>query len=83
MVAKLTGNLKYDKYLLQHETGHISQINDMGAARFYTRTAREYMKYGLRNVYSTSGTLEYGAEYYSYQRLGYYYGYRGISYSFP
>jgi hypothetical protein len=43
VAVKLTGNLDYDRYLLQHETGHLSQINDMGAAKFYGRTAKEYI----------------------------------------
>ena len=83
VVVKLTGNTDYDRYLLHHETGHLSQINDMGVFKFYSRTIREYIKIGLNNVYGTSGTLENNAEWYSYQKLGYYYGWRGISYSFP
>ncbi len=83
VVTKLTGNTDYDRYLLHHETGHLSQINKMGAFRFYTRTAREYLKYGLRYVYSTSGTLEYGAEYYAFRRLGYYYSWMGLRFFFP
>ena len=81
--VKLTGNLDYDRYLLQHETGHISQINGYGTAKFYLRTAREYLKYGLGNVYSEPGTLEYGADLYSFRHLGYYYNNAGIRYSFP
>jgi hypothetical protein len=83
VVAKLTGNVRYDKYLLDHEVGHMSQINDMGITKFYVRTAKEYMKYGLSKVYSTLDTLEYGAEYYSFEKLGYYYDNMGIRYSFP
>ena len=83
VAVRLTGNLDYDRYLMQHETGHLSQINDMGMAKFYGRTAKEYLQYGLRNVYCTSGTLEYGAEYYAFQRLGYYYGCYGRSITFP
>ena len=83
VAVRLTGNLDYDRYLLQHETGHLSQINDMGMLKFYGRTSKEYMQYGLRNVYCISGTLEYGAENYAFQRLGYYYGCYGRSITFP
>jgi hypothetical protein len=84
--VKLTGDLDYDRYLLQHETGHLSQINEMGATKFYLRTAKEYIiKPGFSASYHTPGTLEYGANYYSYQRLGYYYSnyYRGFRFTFP
>lgn len=75
-VVRLTGDLDYDRYLLQHETGHLSQINDMGMAKFYGRTAKEYIiKPGFKVTYYTPGTLEYDADYYSYKRLGYYYNY--------
>lgn len=83
VAVRFTGNTDYDRYLLQHETGHLSQINEMGAARFYGRTAREYMKYGLSKVYGTPGTLEYATDYYAFQRLGYYVNLRGLRYVFP
>ena len=73
--VKLTGNYELDCHLLQHETGHLSQISDMGVAKFYSRTVKEYMLNGFRNTYCTSGTLEYSANYYAYQKLGYYYNY--------
>jgi RHS repeat-associated protein len=71
VAVKLTGDIGYDKFLLQHETGHLSQINNMGMIKFYGRTLKEYMQYGLGNVYGTSGTLEYAADYYAFSRLGY------------
>jgi RHS repeat-associated protein len=83
VAVRLTGDTDYDRYLLHHETGHLSQINEMGAAKFYGRTAREYIKYGLGNVYNMPGTLEYATDYYAFLRLGYYYNASGIRYSFP
>ena len=71
--VKLTGDIEYDRYLLKHETGHLSQINKTGNAKFYYRTAKEYMTNGFFNTYKTSGTLEYEANYYAFKRLGYYY----------
>lgn len=82
-VVKLTGNTDYDRYLIHHETGHSDQISKIGMVRFYVRTLFEYAKYGLGNVYSTDGTLEYGAEHYAYQKIGYYFNRTGISYTFP
>jgi hypothetical protein len=87
--VRLTGNTDYDRFLLHHETGHLSQINDMGAAKFYGRTAKEYIRHsfskdGFFSVYTIPGTLEYAAEYYSYQKLGYYYNkIYGMKYFFP
>jgi hypothetical protein len=84
VAVKLTGDFNYDRYLLNHETGHLSQINDMGMAKFYARTAKEYIiKPGFSATYTTPGTLEYAAEYYAYQRLGYYYRWNQLRYSFP
>jgi hypothetical protein len=87
VAVRLTGSLDYDKFLLQHETGHLSQINGMGMTKFYGRTAKEYLRYGFGNVYDTSGTLEYAADYYAFSKLGYlarYDGYRFYyKYSFP
>jgi len=71
--VKLTGDIEYDRYLLKHETGHLSQISKTGNAKFYYRTAKEYMTNGFFNSYKTSGTLEYEANYYAFKRLGYYY----------
>ncbi|MBO7588752.1 MAG: RHS repeat-associated core domain-containing protein [Bacteroidaceae bacterium] len=71
--VQLTGDIEYDRYLLKHETGHLSQINITGNGKFYYRTAKEYMTNGFFNTYKTSGTLEYGANFYAFQRLGYYY----------
>lgn len=88
VVVKMTGNTDYDRFVLNHETGHIVDINKMGAFNFYTRTASEYMKYGMGAVYETPGTLEFSAQSYAYQRLGYigiYYRGLGptIQYTFP
>lgn len=75
--VKLTGYVDYDKYLLQHEIGHIVQINELGILKFYSRTASEYAKHifngGWRSVYSTPGTLEFYANRYAFEQLGYYY----------
>jgi hypothetical protein len=62
---------------MHHETGHLSQINEMGAAKFYGRTAKEYIRHsfskeGFLSVYYTPGTLEYAANYYAYSNLGYF-----------
>lgn len=88
VAVKFTGYTDYDRYLLHHETGHLSQINDMGAAKFYGRTIKEYARHlfskgGFRSVYTTPNTLEYNAEFYTFQRLGYYYDANGIRYVFP
>lgn len=40
VAVKFTGDTDYDRYLLHHETGHLSQINEMGATKFYSRTAK-------------------------------------------
>ena len=79
----------YDKegllpFVERSESGiRLFKENDMGMLKFYGRTSKEYMQYGLRNVYCISGTLEYGAENYAFQRLGYYYGCYGRSITFP
>jgi len=89
VVTKLTGYTDYDRYLLHHETGHINQINEIGAFKFYTRTLSEYIKYysgpfGIAPVYSAPGTLEFGANSYVYSNLGYYYNVFGQQiYSWP
>lgn len=46
--VKLTGYVDYDKYLLQHEIGHIVQIDELGILKFYSRTATEYPQ--IRNL---------------------------------
>jgi len=89
VVTKLTGDTDYDRWLLHHETGHLSQINEMGAYKFYSRTVSEYAKhynrmFGIASVYQTQGTLEYGANLYSYNKLGYYYNiFNRQRYTFP
>jgi hypothetical protein len=89
VAVKFTGNTDYDRFLLHHETGHLFQIDEMGAARFYGRTAKEYLiKPGFSAAYNTPGTLEYAAEYYAYSKLGYTIEYVSghgfvVSYKFP
>ncbi|NJK97878.1 MAG: hypothetical protein HC905_25875 [Bacteroidales bacterium] len=80
VVTKLTGDTDYDRYILHHETGHLSQINRLGSFKFYSRTASEYAKHytkafglGIRPVYQTPGTLEFEANKYAFDKLGYYY----------
>ncbi|MDL2215376.1 hypothetical protein LJC00_04225, partial [Dysgonomonas sp. OttesenSCG-928-M03] len=77
VAVKLTGNTDYDRFLIHHETGHITQIAEMGAARFYRRTLSEYAKYGLSNVYDSSSTLEYATDHYAFGKLGYMMRYDG------
>jgi len=62
---------QYNDFLRAHETGHFDQQRKMGFGRFYGRTAREYLKYGIKNVYGTPGTLEYQADRYAQRLLGY------------
>ena len=85
--VKLTGYVDYDKYLLQHEIGHIVQIDELGILKFYSRTATEYTKHifngGWRSVYTTPGTLEFYADRYAFEQLGYYYNSNGKSILFP
>ncbi len=84
VAVRFTGDTDYDRYLLHHETGHLAQINEMGATRFYLRTAKEYViKPGFSATYTTPGTLEYAAQHYTYQRLGYYYRWNQLRYFFP
>ena len=73
VVTKLTGDTDFDRWLLHHETGHLSQINEMGAFKFYSRWVSEVAKHGLSNVYDIPGTIEFGANHYSFDKLGYYY----------
>ena len=54
-------NLRY------HENFHVQQQEKMGWSTFYAQTIYEYIKYGLYEVYRTSGTLEYDAERYMYK----------------
>ena len=73
LVTRQTGYEKYDHYLRAHETGHYYQQSKLGFANFYSRTLREYNKYGMGNTYETGGTLEFGAEIYALQTVGYFY----------
>jgi RHS repeat-associated protein len=72
LVTRQTGYEKYDHYLRAHETGHYYQQSKLGFANFYSRTLREYNKYGMGNTYETGGTLEFGAEVYALQTVGYF-----------
>lgn len=63
----------FNQFLQAHETGHWVQQIKMGFAKFYSQTMRDYLKHGQYNAYSTKGALEYDANQYSLQRIGYYY----------
>ena len=63
----------FNRYLQAHETGHYFQEINLGFGRMYMKTLQDYFKYGLRSVYGTAGTLEYAADRYSLNRIGYYY----------
>ena len=76
-------NMDYNRYLIQHETGHLAQIDKMGGFNFYKQIIGEYLKYGLLDSYSIPGTLENLADKYAFNRLGYYYKNFIIRYSFP
>ncbi|MDD7304476.1 MAG: hypothetical protein SPF56_05950 [Bacteroidaceae bacterium] len=86
--VRLTDDVDYNRYLLQHEVGHRVQIREMGGIIFYTRILGEYIKHlfsdgGFYSVYNTEGTLEYLADKYSFERLGYYYKNNTIKFQFP
>ncbi|MEP1778753.1 DUF6443 domain-containing protein [Reichenbachiella sp.] len=57
-------------FLRAHETAHFIQLRNHGYINFYGRTIREYMRYGLSQVYNTSGTLEYQADQYAFGMFG-------------
>jgi hypothetical protein len=86
---KLTENIKYNRYLIHHETAHLFQIDNMGTYSFYKRYLSELNKYyssnwGMAKLYTTSGTLDYLADYRTFKKLGYYYHQWGtIQYSWP
>ena len=67
----------FNRYLQAHETGHYAQQIRMGFGGMYQKTLNDYSTYGLRNVYGTPGTLEYLADRYSLNRIGYYYNNHG------
>lgn len=84
VIYKLYGDLDWDRSQLFHETGHISDINSMGWFKFYARTTKEYGRSMIKNgflnwkveVYGLDKfgsilTLENRADYYSFQKLGY------------
>ncbi len=48
------GNL----YTSAHESYHLSDIERMGWAVFYSRIIYEYLRYGFHGSYKTEGTLE-------------------------
>ena len=85
--VKFTKDIDYNRYLLQHEIGHLFQINEMGLSKFYGTIAKEYIRHlfskgGFYSVYTTPGTLDYAADQYAFNRLGYYFS-NGIRYTFP
>lgn len=59
------GNL----YTTAHESYHLSDIERMGWAAFYSRIISEYIKYGYGKSYGQPGTLEYNAEIYGTNTL--------------
>ncbi|WP_430409561.1 RHS repeat-associated core domain-containing protein [Kordia sp.] len=70
---EIKGDEDYNNYLRAHETGHYAQQREMGVFKFYTQTISEYLKFGMNNVYGTPNTLEYNADRYALQQVGYYY----------
>ena len=77
LVTRLTGDAEYDRFLIAHETGHFVQQRQMGLEKMYGKTASDYLKYGHEYSYYRFGTLEMGANMYSYRRLGYYFSPNG------
>jgi hypothetical protein len=89
IVYKAYGDQQIDRALLNHEVGHIRDIQQMGAARFYGRTAKEYGSGIYKSISSrfmfsprqfiynmnNTTTLEYRANIYAHSRLGYFYNY--------
>ena len=63
----------YNDFLRAHETAHFAQQRELGFGGFYGRTLSEYLKFGMRNVYNTPETLEFHANRFAFNRLGYYY----------
>lgn len=78
----------YNDYLRGHESGHFHQQQRMGFANFYGRIIVEYIadygkklgrwlsgkkNTGIPDMYDTPGTLEFGAETYALDKLGYFY----------
>ncbi len=72
LITRLTGDSKYDAHLRAHELGHYYQQTKLGFANFYARTVGEYVKYGMGKTYDTGGTLEFGAQRYSLNTVGYF-----------
>ncbi len=65
-------SIKYNHFLRAHEEGHYQQQIDMGFGAFYARTLYQYFfNPGFNTVYDTPGTLEYGADQYAKNILGY------------
>lgn len=70
LVTRLTGDgPDFDSYLQAHETGHLGQQTQMGFANFYGKILAEYLKVGFIDSYDTPGTLEFGANMYSLNRV--------------
>jgi RHS repeat-associated protein len=63
----------FNQYLRAHETGHYAQEISMGFGKMYQTVLSQYFEYGQLQTYQTPGTLEYEANIYSLNLLGYYY----------
>lgn len=87
LIVRQSGNVAKDRYLYHHETAHYKDLRAMGAYRFYTRTAKEYVagmkRFGLANwkagVHQTYGTLENHADYQVFKSQGYYWNGRATN----
>lgn len=79
--VNMTGDPEYDTYLLNHETRHVLDIQNMGGLKFYARWLSEDLKYSDsmtgNAAYWTPGTLENNADYYAFRKLGYYFNSSG------
>jgi len=72
LVTRFLGEKDYDVYLTAHETGHYYQQSKMGFANFYGRIAREYLGGNFISGYDTPGFLDFGANIYSLDKIGYF-----------
>jgi len=62
---------EYNSFLRGHETGHFTQIHDMGFGDFYAEIFKLYfISPGFKKAYTTPGTLEWGANQYSATQHG-------------
>lgn len=76
LVTRLMGDSKFDNHLRAHEAGHYFKQSKLGFAKFYARTLGEYAKHRMRHTYDTVGTLEFGAQIYSLNKVGYFWSHR-------